>query len=150
MTQSERNPHIVVGYDGSRGGDAALAWAARYATQSGGDVEVVTVWQWPMTFGYPLDLGDYTPETGALRIAAEAAAKSGLPADRVRTMVVEGPAAAQLVERSRAADVLVVGTRGHNDFSGLLLGSVSNYCVHHGAGTVVVVRAPVVREPSEE
>jgi nucleotide-binding universal stress UspA family protein len=140
MTEPSSVPRIVVGYDGSSYADAALAWAAVHAVESGGDLELVTVWQWPMTYGYPMDLGGYTPETDATRLAHQAAEKSGLPADRVHTVVLEGPSAAQLVERAKDADLLVVGTRGHNDFSELLLGSVSNYCTHHAACTVVVVR----------
>lgn len=142
MTQASTHPRIVVGYDGSPCAEAAVTWGARYAQENGADLELVTVWQWPMTYGYPLDLGDYTPETEATRIVQEAAEKSGLPADRVHTLVLEGPAAGQLVEHSRGADALVVGTRGHNDFSGLLLGSVSNFCTHHADCTVVVVRTP--------
>jgi nucleotide-binding universal stress UspA family protein len=140
MTQPSSHPRIVVGYDGSSYATAALTWAALHAVESGGDLELVTVWQWPTTYGYPMDLGDYTPETDAKRLVQEAAEKAGLPADRVSTVVLEGPTAAQLVDRARGADVLVVGTRGHNDFSDLLLGSVSNYCTHHADCTVVVVR----------
>jgi nucleotide-binding universal stress UspA family protein len=114
----------------------------KYAEVSRGDLEIVTVWQWPMSFGYALDLGDYSPETDATAMAEKAAASCGLPADRVRTVVLEGPAAAQLVDRSQGAAALVVGTRGHNDFTGILLGSVSNHCVHHAACTVIVVRDP--------
>lgn len=140
MPAPSSHPRIVVGYDGSSYAEAALTWAARHAMESGSDIELVTVWQWPMTYGYPMDLGDYTPETDATRLAQQAAEKSGLPADRVHTVVLEGPTAAQLVDRAHGADLLVVGTRGHNDFSDLLLGSVSNYCTHHADCTVVVVR----------
>jgi nucleotide-binding universal stress UspA family protein len=140
MSETSDHPRIVVGYDGSSCSDAAVTWAAKYAGECGGDVEVVTVWQWPMTFGYPVDFGDYTPETDAKGMAGDAVEKSGLPDDRVRAVVLEGPAAAQLVDRSQGATALVVGTRGHNDFSGVVLGSVSNYCTHHAGCTVVVVR----------
>jgi nucleotide-binding universal stress UspA family protein len=140
MTQPATHPRVVVGYDGSAYADAAVTWAARYAVEHGGDLELVAVWQWPMTYGYPLDLGDYSPETDATRLVQQAAEKSGLPSDRVSSVVLEGSAAARLVERSHDADALVVGTRGHNDFSDLLLGSVSNYCTHHAACPVVVVR----------
>jgi nucleotide-binding universal stress UspA family protein len=140
MTEPSTHPRVVVGCDGSSYAAAALAWAAVHTIESGGDLEVVTAWQWPMTYGYPMDLGGYTPESDATRLAQEAAEKSGLPADRVHTVVLEGSAAPRLVEQARGADVLVVGTRGHNDFSDLLLGSVSNYCTHHADCTVVVVR----------
>jgi nucleotide-binding universal stress UspA family protein len=63
------------------------------------------------------------------------------PAVDVRTSVEEGKNPAKvLIERSKEADLLVVGSRGHGGFVGMLLGSVSQHLVAHAECPVVVVR----------
>ena len=66
--------------------------------------------------------------------------RSDHPAVNVETAVVEGPPAQVLVDMSADADLLVVGSRGRGGFSELLLGSVSQQCVHHARCPVTVVR----------
>jgi nucleotide-binding universal stress UspA family protein len=44
------------------------------------------------------------------------------------------------VRAASGADMLVVGSRGHGGFTGALLGSVSQYCVHHAPCPVLVLR----------
>jgi nucleotide-binding universal stress UspA family protein len=60
----------------------------------------------------------------------------------IECRVVEGAPAAVLVEKSRDADLLVVGSRGHGGFTGLLLGSVSQQCAQHATCPTVIVRQP--------
>jgi nucleotide-binding universal stress UspA family protein len=57
----------------------------------------------------------------------------------IERRVAEGAPAAVLVDESRRADLLVVGSRGHGGFTGLLLGSVSQQCAHHASCPVVIV-----------
>ena len=57
----------------------------------------------------------------------------------VERRIVAGTAAPVLLDQAKDADLLVVGSRGHGGFAGLLLGSVSQQCAHHSTCPVVVV-----------
>jgi nucleotide-binding universal stress UspA family protein len=63
----------------------------------------------------------------------------------IERRVIEGAPAAVLIEESHAADLLVVGSRGHGGLAGLLVGSVSQQCAYHAACPVVIVRRPSAR-----
>ena len=127
---------IVVGVDGSDGSVGALSWACDRASATGASVEAVTTWQWPMSLGpaVPIPTG-YDPAGDAQTMleAIVAPEADRYPSLTIRTRVVEGHPAEALVEASRHADLLVVGSRGHGGFAGMLLGSVSQHCAAHAA-----------------
>ncbi len=131
---------IVVGVDGSAGSIRAVAWATNQARCTGAEIELVTAWNYPVSYGFPLVVAGFEPEAQAADIVAKVAATIDLPADRVHITVVNEPAATALVKRSAGADLLVVGSRGHGGFADLLLGSVGTHCTHHAGCSVVVVR----------
>lgn len=140
-TESVRR--IVVGVDGSPSSLAALNWAARYAEASGAVLEVVTSWQWPNTFGAPLVVpAGYDPDADARAVLEQAlrAVRQTHPGLVIRPTVVQSHPAPALVEASRGADLLVVGSRGHGEFAGMLLGSVSEHCVANAHCPVLVLR----------
>jgi nucleotide-binding universal stress UspA family protein len=57
----------------------------------------------------------------------------------IRATVVRGHPAQVLLETATGAYILVVGSRGHGTFAGMLLGSVSQHCVQHAGCPVLVV-----------
>jgi len=111
---------------------------------------VVTVHQVAVSgwTGHPIILPMDQPDVEKTRQAAEeavakAAAQLGEsePAS-VTVRAVNGLAAQELIEASRDADLLVVGSRGGGGFARLMLGSVSDKVARHAHCPVVVVPGP--------
>jgi nucleotide-binding universal stress UspA family protein len=145
MTKLECESHhrTVVGIDGSECSVAALRWAAQQAHLTGSSLEVVMSWEWPNSYGFGYVIPDnFDPESDAHKMLDDAVEKirGAFPDVKVQPVVVEGHPALTLVEAAREADILVVGSRGHGEFSGMLLGSVSEYCSHHASCPVTIVR----------
>jgi nucleotide-binding universal stress UspA family protein len=136
---------IVVGVDGSPPSRAALSWAAAEAADHGADLLVVSVWEPPLIppGGNPGvgHLPGRTKETAADDLVALIKEELGEnPPVLVQPRVTEGNPAHALIESSEDADLLVVGTRGHGGFAGLVLGSVSQQVAAHAKCPVAVVR----------
>jgi len=130
---------VVVGVDGSDASIEAVHWAVRYAGLVGADVEVVTTWSFPASSGIALDTIDWQQNARDIQAAALAKALPDGSDPVIRTIVEDHPAAA-LVVAAAGADLLVVGSRGHGAFAGMLLGSVSQHVAAHAPCPVVVVR----------
>ncbi|MFF1284532.1 universal stress protein [Streptomyces sp. NPDC058299] len=141
---------IVVGVDGSPCSQAALRWALAQAELSGSAVEAVAAWRYPEVYGYGYGWVPSMPDGGELAKAAEGALREtvatvrdqlGHPA-QVTIRVAEGHPVQVLMDASRNAQLLVLGSRGHGTFTGILLGSVSQHCVQHAPCPVVVIPQP--------
>jgi len=135
---------IVVGVDGSAASLAALRWAVRQAELTGAPLEIVSTWEWPVSYSgwETLDPPDYDPADEARRQLDKAVSAVLTPRDaiEVRQSVIEGHAAPVLEALSKTADLVVVGSHGHGELAGMLLGSVSEHCVTHCHCPVVVLR----------
>lgn len=139
---------VVVGFDDSHGGRAALRWAAGEALRMGVSVRAVHAWNLPPS---PPDRA--TEVETNLRPDVVEAARHGLQRlvdgelDElaVRPIIdvvsVGLPAAEALLREARSAALLVVGARGRGGFAGLLLGSVSQQCLYHSPCPLVIVPA---------
>jgi nucleotide-binding universal stress UspA family protein len=140
---------IVVGVDHSAGARDALRFALDEARLRQATLRTVHAWQ----FGYmgatgmegflPAVGGDLRDFRDTAEAELDATLREAVPDAgevKVERRVVEGAPAAVLLEESRDADLLVVGSRGHGGFAQLMLGSVSQQCAHHARCPVVIVR----------
>lgn len=136
--------HIVVGLDGSAHSTKALRFAVEEARIRGVEVQAVMAWHLPYYGGMvgmslPMDPESMRASYQAeLDRAVDAVDATGLAAPIQRTLV-EGTPGGVLVDASKGAAMLVVGSRGHGGFMGLLLGSVSQQVAAHAHCPVVIV-----------
>ena len=147
-----RGKRIVVGLDGSDESRSALRWAVAEAAIWDAELDVVHAWDLPfvivpppINLTYPADIEALERSAGALLDAEVEAVRvhTGPSPRQVEKIIVRDTATRALLETAKGADLLVVGSRGHGGFTGLLLGSVSNQCVHHAPCPVTVVRETV-------
>jgi nucleotide-binding universal stress UspA family protein len=142
---SERE--IVVGFDGSPMSAAALRWAAEQCRMTGARLRAVHTWEAPSAEEYAAgaELRHVTGQAARQDADRWVAAAIGPQPDAlsVQVDVIEGPAGPVLVEYSRTAVMLVVGTREHTGVRRLVGGSVSHYCLSHATCPVVAVPGPV-------
>jgi nucleotide-binding universal stress UspA family protein len=142
-------PGIVVGVEESDHARHALRWAMREAVLHQAPLTVLTVRPAavrPATmsfWGLRAYSGSSDDENLVRRAVRElvddVAREIGGTTPAVTISVTSGNPAEELVNASRDADMLVVGSRGGGGFGGLLMGSVSNQVTHHADCPVVVI-----------
>lgn len=141
---------IVVGVDGSAGSQAALAFAVAEARLRKCRLRAISAWSLtyvaaPIGMMAPIDdalLPELQDNARAVVDAAVAEAIGDVADIEIEKTIAEGSPAKVLVDAAQGADLLVVGSRGHGGFAGLLLGSVSQQIVHHAPCPVVIVPRP--------
>jgi len=137
---------IVVGFDGSEPAERALEWAAEEAKLRDAELRIVAAWEVTNTvyaYGYvPHLVPSLEEETreAAEKLLAERAEEIRKAGVEVVAEARHGQAADMLAEAAQDAALLVVGSRGHGGFAGLLLGSVSAQLAHHAPCPLVIVR----------
>jgi nucleotide-binding universal stress UspA family protein len=148
MTAGDNSPEprVVVGVDGSPESVEALGWAAQYAAATGATITAVHAWHYPDAGPVPAARPPQaiTDEVKATMLENLDKALTQVfgttKPEKVGTKLAYGHPAMVLVDESAGADLLVVGSRGHGAFHGMLLGSVSIHCVTTASCPVVVVR----------
>jgi nucleotide-binding universal stress UspA family protein len=139
---------IVVGVDESMGAAEALRWALREAELRGGEVDATMAWGFlDQHHRVVEDSGldeRYDESTAAVALDDYVRAITGpRPSVCVHRTAVRGQIAPVLLAAAERADLLVVGARGLGGFQGLLLGSVSQQCLHHARCPIAVVHGRV-------
>jgi nucleotide-binding universal stress UspA family protein len=140
---------IVVGLNGSSGSLHALRWAVDEAELRSMPLQMVHAWQRGSH-----DYAGGEDQRHSLQLEAlQRATGWVLDACGVDLLasvdIVEGSPAAVLVERSRRAGLLVIGTQAHQGLGRFVAGSVSHHCLSHAACPVVAVPGPSQRHEPE-
>ncbi|MFG2041628.1 universal stress protein [Dactylosporangium sp. NPDC048998] len=131
---------VVVGVDGSPSTDAALTLAFEAAAARGTELIAIRAFAPPSPVVVPLS---------AVEAAEREALESSLggwreryPDVKLETLLARGRPARVLVEASHTAQLVVVGSRGHGGFAGLLLGSVGQHLMHHAECPILIAHQP--------
>jgi nucleotide-binding universal stress UspA family protein len=148
---ADRRPRVLVGVDGSPASVQALGFAVREARLREATLIAVMAVEIPDYAWIDPYATRTHREEDTLALARDklgrlvaAAGAEGLVVDEVVTAM---PAPQALIDRSEGCELLVVGSRGHGGFRGLVMGSVSMQCVLHAHCPVTVVRPEP--EPAE-
>jgi nucleotide-binding universal stress UspA family protein len=140
-------PRIVIGTDGSAPAEAALRWALDEAIRTGAQLTLIQTWERGEPVGSAL-LGpavlDREPPTDVLSLEMQTRVEElrrtpGADSIHIDALVLGGRASEILIDESKTADLLVVGTRGRGAVRSALLGSVSQQVAARSACPVVVV-----------
>ena len=136
---------IVVGYDGSACGEAALAAALAIAPTLGDDVTVVFGYAPPGIWGGEIAEHEEAIEELGERVTAEAQALAAAAGAEIEVALVPKRAAEALIEAAdeREARMIVVGSFGEAPLKGIILGSTTNKLLH-------LTKRPVLVVPAEE
>jgi nucleotide-binding universal stress UspA family protein len=142
------HPPIVVGVDASPTSEPALRWAIAEASTRRIPLKLVSAWN-P---GFDIDaLGLATREVEAHCRAVLDHAKEEVnaadPSIPVTTTTYIGPALTALIDASRNADTVVVGSRGLRPLRALLIGATSLEVAAHAECPAVLVRETATSRP---
>lgn len=146
---------IVVGIDGSEQSYGALLWAEREAQRRGTAIRLVTAYSLPVFTGTGFDAGYSVVDQEALRagvaqILDEAKTRIGETDIELRATAETGDATGVLLELSKRAELVVVGSRSTGGFLGRLLGTVSTSLPAHSHCPTVAVPASYAEQVDKD
>jgi nucleotide-binding universal stress UspA family protein len=135
---------VVVGVDGSAGSREALRFAIEESRLRHARLQLVTAWTVPATavagmFSPGIDPSLFQQDAAVESTRALDDARELAPGMQIDAATPNGAAAAELISAAGDADLLVVGSRGHGGFAGLLLGSVSQRLAEHAPCPLAII-----------
>lgn len=140
---------IVVGTEGSSGGQAAVVWAGELAVQTGATLTVVHAFEPLALLGKvppPYDMPAVARRQRELLDTTWCAPLRELGLQPATAFVEDTPLDALVAVADRLdADLIVVGARAQSSLRGLLLGSTSLRLPHETSRPVCVVHDPLSR-----
>lgn len=134
---------ITVGMDESDLAAAALRWALEEGDRRGWSVSAVLAWTFLRQHQVDrTDTHDPTYDDDAAARALTTYVQDAVGARSTEIALataceLPGPA---LVEASADSDLLVLASHGHGGVRGLVIGSVSQHCLHHATVPVAIIR----------
>lgn len=144
---------IVVGVDGSESSKHALRWARFMADAVGAQIEAVAVCELAFAsagagrFEVPATQNQLEEATAMLGQTLNDVFGADQPYG-LRPTIEQGDASTALLKVSKGAQTLVVGSRGHGGFAGLMMGSVSSKCASHADVPVLVTHGDSPTPPA--
>ena len=151
---------VVVGVDGSAASKVAVDWAARDAALRTVPLTLVNVLDPPVVYTFPRtqiprEYLEWQQDEGrkvlddALKIVEDSTRQKG--SIDVSSELMIGPPVSTLIDLSKDAEMVVVGSRGRGAMARLLLGSVSTGLVHHAHCPVAIIHDdnPLMPYPSQ-
>ncbi|XP_071170991.1 universal stress protein Slr1101-like [Mytilus edulis] len=150
---------IIVALDGSHHSDYAFDWYLNNSKKDGDNVVIVTCFDkhhahhghgsddvHEVTTKLQTDLDTHKSQADSFK---EKLRKAGVKGDVVASAGKPGEVVVH-VASERNASMIICGTRGHGAIRRTLMGSISNYIVHHSTIPVVVCRSKAHHDPANE
>lgn len=142
VRRTDRNLPVLLGIDGSPASEAATAFAFEEASRRG--VELVALHAWSDVAVFPiLGMDWHTYEQQGHEVLGERLAgwQEAYPDVHISRRIVCDKPARWLIDESKHAQLVVVGSRGRGGISSMLLGSVSTAVAESATTPVAVVRS---------
>ncbi|WP_343953543.1 universal stress protein [Tsukamurella spumae] len=142
-----RTGPVVLGVDAGASSEEAIAWGFDEASRRGTDLIAVHAWTayvdvYARLYGVPpLDEIDAQIQAEEAAFAERLAGwREKYPEVAVTSLLRSGKPAKTLLEYAGDAQLVVVGSRGHGDITGVIFGSVSRSLIHQAPCPVLVAR----------